>query len=186
MTEWPMNKWMGFVSKREERGVFKVSNETDNARPDISILNMPFGLSHHLFDVRIANSLEGTVSGKIKVPRDADASKVLLLAEPAFQEKNRDYKKKSTKSQCGFTPIIFMSTGGVHPVSKKIIYDLAKHASDTVINLPSRTIYLYVMRACSVALQRGLAKAINKRILNINSRSLGSARRRFEQHTDFT
>jgi hypothetical protein len=111
---------------------------------------------------------------------------VLLLAKKAFDEKNRDYQKKSTKSKCGFTPIIFMSTGGVYSVSKKFIYDLAVHASGTVINLSARTIYFYVMRACSVALQKGVARAINKRILSINSRILTSAHRRFEQHTDFT
>ncbi len=46
----------------------------------------------------------------------------------------------------------------------------------TVINLPSRTIYLYVTRACSVALQKGLATAINKCILNINSKGAASFR----------
>ena len=178
-------RWMGYLAEREERNVFKVKDPSCNMRPDISIHNMPFDQEHHLFDVKVAASLEGVQSGKIKVPKDKDASTHILLAQKSFDEKNRDYRSRSTNSECGFTPIIYMSTGSVHPESRKIIHKLAKKASGTVIHLPARTIYLYTMRACSVALQKGVARAINMRILNMNSRVHTVARRRFEQHSRF-
>lgn len=68
-----------------------------------------------------------------------------------------------------------MSTGGVHAESKKTIHELIKHKSGQVINLPKRRLYLYVMRSCSVALQKGVATAINKRTLAINQRINGKA-----------
>ena len=50
-----------------------------------------------------------------------------------------------------------MSTGGVHEESKKKILEFAKHASGNVVSIPKRTLYMYTMRACSVALQKGVA-----------------------------
>jgi hypothetical protein len=177
-------QWMGFVSQREERGVFLLKDGTDNGRPDISIHNMPFGVGKHLLDIRVTCNLDGSQSGKIKVPSDKDASQHLLPnVQTAYNEKIREYKEKSTNVQCGFTPIIYMLTGGIHSESRKIIHKLAEHASGTIINLPSRTIYLYTMRACSVALQKGIAYAINTRILQTNSRNLASARGRFKHRT---
>jgi predicted RNA methylase len=53
-----------------------LGNENDHGRSDISIFNPPFGAyEKHLLDIKIAAVLEGSRSGKIKVPRNIDADK---------------------------------------------------------------------------------------------------------------
>ena len=171
-------KWMGYVTKREERGTFLTGNENDHGRSDISIFNPPFGTHEkHLLDIRVSAVLEGAKSGSIKVPKNADVNKKLHLAQPAYNQKINLYEERAHQSGCGFTPIIFMSTGGVHEESKKKILEFAKHASGNVVSIPKRTLYMYTMRACSVALQKGVASAINIRTKSINDRILCQATR---------
>jgi hypothetical protein len=179
-------KWMGYVCLTEQRNSFKEKDPDDNGRSDVTIFNPPFGaFRNHMLDVRVACNLEGAQSGKIKAPRAADVEKKLHLAQPAFAEKNRTYLERANSNGYGFTPIIFMSTGGVHEESKKMILQFAKHASGSVVNLPKRTLYMYTMRACSVALQKGLASAIVHRTRSINQRFLSNATRRHRQlHQD--
>jgi hypothetical protein len=173
-------KWMGYVTKREERGTFLTGDENDHGRSDISIFNPPFGSQHHnkhLLDIRVSSVLEGVKSGFIKTPRDNDVNKKLFLAQAAYNAKMNKYSQRAHNSECGFTPIIFMSTGGVHEESKKKIFQLVKHASGNVISIPKHTLYMSTMRACSVALQKGVASAINIRTKSCNNRILAQATR---------
>jgi hypothetical protein len=173
-------KWMGYVTQREERGTFLTGNENDHGRSDISIFNPPFGSQNHqkhLLDIRVSSVLEGVKSGNIKVPRDADVNKKLSQAHTAYNQKMNIYNQRAHQSGCGFTPIVFMSTGGVHDESRKKILELVKHASGNVVSIPKRTLYMSTMRACSVALQKGVATAILTRTKAINERILCQATR---------
>jgi hypothetical protein len=173
-------KWMGYVTKREERGTFLTGNENDHGRSDISIFNPPFGSQDHqkhLLDIRISSVLEGSKSGNIIVPKAADVNKKLFLAQKAYNQKITTYGDRAHNSRCGFTPIIFMSTGGVHEESRKKILKFVKHASGNVVGIPKRTLYMSTMRACSVALQKGVASAINTRTNSINKLILCQATR---------
>jgi hypothetical protein len=173
-------KWMGYVTKREERGTFLTGDENDHGRSDISIFNPPFGSQDHkkhLLDIRVSAVLEGSKSGWIKTPKDADVNKKLFLAQAAYNAKINTYEQRAHQSGCGFSPIIFMSTGGVHEESKKKILQFVTHASGNVVSIPKRTLYLSTMRACSVALQKGVATSINIRTKSCNDRILSQATR---------
>jgi predicted DNA-binding transcriptional regulator len=182
-------KWMGYVVKTEERGSFLEGEPSDFGRADVTVFGPPSDVDGPfpklLLDVRVTNNLEGAKTGEIKVPRDADVEVKLHLSKHAYDEKIRTYKQRAHNSGCGFSPIIFMSTGGVHEESRKAILKLVKNAARTAINLSKRTLYMSLMRACSVALQKGLATAIYTRTRDVNQRLLSKASRRYQgRHYD--
>jgi hypothetical protein len=80
-----------------------------------------------------------------------------------------------------FQPFVFASTGTLDPEAVKFTRRLCVIAKDTLL-LPPDIILNYVLRQLSVALVRGVARAINSRIyglLNSTTSSRGPRRRAF-------
>ncbi len=154
-------------------------DDGDLKRPDISIFNPPEGgFPKVLLDVGIACPLEGSGTGKIVAPSNDNAQVKMWLGSKKFDDKNRTYLQRAQSVGCGFMPIVFMSTGALHVKSKKFLFKLAKHASGSgVVKLPVRTIYSFMLRSLSVALQKGVARSINQRVLMMNSQNLPMALR---------
>jgi hypothetical protein len=167
-----MLKWLGFWTKREEKGIFQINNPDDNCVPDISINNpIECGYPKLLLDVSIVGPLVGAEKGQVKIPSNNEAVTPFRLGYVRFHGKKNKYEQRANQAGCGFLPIIFMSTGAMHPESKKFFAQVTKHAA-AAKKIPSNVLYNFVIRNLSLALQKGISRAINHRINRMSVHSM--------------
>lgn len=170
-------RYAGGYTVREERHCFSRDLPDNNHRPDISILN-PEGLQlpgkKVLLDVAVTCPLDGAQSGKIKTPTLQDAKRPLSAnATSMFNSKLNKYRgifeaceaatPNFDRTSYVIYPMVFESTGGIHPDSLKFLRDVLKKAAE-VVRFPEENLTRYFMKRLSVCLQIQLARAINSRI----------------------
>jgi hypothetical protein len=174
---------MGFPIRVEDRNEFRSADPFDNHRPDITILESlgDTNVKRHLLDFAIASPLIGAAKGVLKTgaSRDGVLSNPHRLLSIRKQAKHNKYRVRAALNGCGFQPFVFASTGTLDPDAVKFLKRLCVLAKDTLL-LPPDIILNYVLRQLSVALVRGVARAINSRIyglLNSVPQSEGPRRR---------
>ena len=109
-------RYCGKWTRREERGVFQLINPNDNKRPDISIIN-PSGTttSKLLLDVAVTCPISGAQGGIHSTITHQQAIQPGRMAASMYNVKQRKYQQVVQQCRFSFKPIIFESTGYVHP-----------------------------------------------------------------------
>jgi hypothetical protein len=174
-----MLKWMGHATVREEKGLFREIDGLDNnnMKPDISI-NNPIETTHRkmLLDFSVTAPVKGGESGVPKAESREMALKRFHLGQQRHDEKMRTYAELARQVTCGFTPIVYMSTGAPSKAAKDFFDATARNATG-YLKLEKKIIYNYVMRQISVTLQKGVARAINQRVYGLNCNGGGGCTR---------
>ena len=108
--------YTGHRTKLEERRVFQEINPDDNRRPDITVYNPSNTVAARLLlDISITSPLTGYTGGNFPVGSAAKAR---------FNEKMNNYGAAAAQQGFSFLPIIFESTGFVHPEPSAIFVNL--------------------------------------------------------------
>jgi hypothetical protein len=102
--------YCGLSTKVEERNAFRGYDEDNGNRPDITIFNHPDHPGKFFLDVRLSSPVPAN-SGRLEL---SDAKKKFRSGNKAFSEKVKAYKH-ATDQGLGFLPIIFETTGQMHP-----------------------------------------------------------------------
>jgi hypothetical protein len=80
-----------------------------------------------------------------------------------FNTKNTKYQQLSATAGFGFLPIIFETSGYVHPEVLSLLKSVANQAS-ALSSIPEATLYNYYLKCLSMELQKGLAESITGKL----------------------
>lgn len=173
-----MLRWLGYPIRIEDKHEFRSNDPDDNHRPDITILDSlgSSRVKRYLLDFAIASPIVGVTKGVLKTGASRETVKknphrILNMRRNAKLNK---YKERAALNGCGVQPFVFTSTGTLDSEAVKFTKKLCDMAKDT-LHLPPDIIYNYVIRQLSVALVRGVARAINARIYALINSSSASA-----------
>ena len=106
------------------------------------------------------------------------------LHECAFKGKNGTYKNVAHQNGLSFLPIIFESTGRLHPSAVQFFRSVAQFAEEP-LKIPKATLYGYMMKRLSCTLQRGIANSILSRISAIKGHQSRVMRKSYTHSHDF-
>jgi len=136
---------------------------------DLVVYN-PTNSSHSQLglDVAVTDPIPGAKTGLLHINNKQMAIEENRANKVRYNEKVNKYKNDAVTVDMGLQPIVFESTGRIHPDSGKYIAQLAKTASD-VKKIPHSVRYNYFMKRLSAVLQRGIAKCILLRVMSVNS-----------------
>ena len=170
-------RFAGGNTIREETHCFGAHLPDDNHRPDISILN-PVALNlparKALLDVAVTCPLEGAQSGRLVNPSLTEAQRATSKNLTA-NYKSKLYKYKTITDHCqeadgsfdpaefSIYPIVFESTGAIHPESLKLIDKIVDKAAE-ITKFSGTNLVNYFKKRLSVCLQTQIARAINGRV----------------------
>jgi hypothetical protein len=162
-------KAYGIAYTKEELLCFGLEN---GKRPDISVAAGQMGNPRKvLLDVSVTAVLTQATEGRANPPGEA--------ARLRFEDKNRTYNEKANNNNHSFLPIVFESTGGIHPKSLEFLKAVAKDVTDDQRGAKEDALFNYFMTSLSVCLQRGLANAF----INGRTRIHGSGEERYFHDT---
>ena len=86
------------------------------------------------------------------------------------EEKERKYRAlMESRDNAEFIPIVFETSGSIHPQATKLLRKYAKYASE-IKKIPADAIYNYFLKIISTSFQRALADTINNKIYHLSSR----------------
>ena len=155
---------LGIQTVLEPINQFRATNPDDGGRPDIKVL----GLSDRplLLDVSVTSPIPPNNPHSLSF---SDAKIPLRQANRRHQVKVREYEGKSIENNMDFLPIIFETTGNIHPdgvkLFKKVVHRYCKDR-----NAPFDPVWQFWMSFISISFQKTLASCILQRSYNINSR----------------
>lgn len=164
-------KYCGFWTKVED---CPFQGDTYNkSRPDISVKNPIHSGKNELFlDISIATPYANIQKGtKLHPPKNTSTHHVDLplckLALRAAQNRFRDKMSKyanamQTRPDAEFLPIVFETSGAMHPAATSLLKTYAKHAAG-IQKIPHDILYNYFLKLISVAFNRSLADSLNQR-----------------------
>ena len=162
-------KYAGYFTKKEEKDLFinglvnvPADNTQKNLRPDISVINYEGNAQKLLLDIRVASTLAYANNQLAPV----NVIQLGRAADHAHNEKIRKYGEVCQVNGFSFKPIIFESNGFVHAETVSFIKRVAKSCASTK-KIPHETIFNYLMKGLSMALQKGLANAILKKFQSL-------------------
>ena len=118
-----------------------------------------------MLDVSVTCPLQYNLQGTLTTITRRQANKKGPAAETA---KNKKYLERATRNKLGFLPIIFESTGRVHPKSLELFKTIANKAEEST-RIHSENLMCYLMNNLSCTLQRSISTAIISRMRTINS-----------------
>ena len=191
--------YSGMRNVREELGCFRDADPENGKKPDITVINPMLSATNDselnlvngdgripklILDVQITSPLKGSQSGVFERMTPYMASKVNNMADKAFNSKMHKYKKIAEDNGLSFLPIIFETTGRVHPKAEKFVEALAEFASEEK-KIEKGTIFAFMMNKLSSVLQKHLAESINSRVSTINGHLTRSATRQFSHSHEF-
>jgi hypothetical protein len=125
---------VGLRAKREPFGVFRdifvdgITDTQQNMRPDLIVYNGMGTRVDVVLDV--SNATPVPIFGNQILPIDA-AKVPNRVAELRYQEKERKYHDTATANNLKFIPIVFETTGRMHPKSLKYLNDHILSKYDT-------------------------------------------------------
>lgn len=186
--------YCGFQNIREELSCFKEADPDNGKRPDISVLSAPFAqdlvveadgrIPKLILDVQVTNVLKGTQDGVLEFMTSYMASKPNNMANKAFAGKMSKYKRIATDNGLSFLPIIFETTGRIHPRAVKFLESLAEHAA-VVKGIKYSIVFGFIMNKLSCMFQKLIAETLNSRVNAINGRLTHAASKQFTFSHDF-
>jgi hypothetical protein len=158
----------------EDKSALRDTGNEGNERPDIST-KLPIrsrGIKDCLVEVTVGNTINGTVSGNLKLTdgQDKQAGK---CAAKKFGEKARKYTQLLANNTVNNANTVFRivaveTTGRLHPASVKYINQLAEIAAQKR-KWDVYSMRRYMFMKISVALFNSMGKAINRRIGGVNN-----------------
>ena len=158
--------YCGIFTTTEPKNLFRSTDPEDGKRVDISALNLPGKTVKQLLDVRITSCIpsinpESLTIAKAKIP--------LRAANKSFDEKMRKYEQAATAIGLGFIPIVFETTGRMHPVTRSLLVDVIQRAAKER-GAPFPAVWKYWISSLMLGLQIKLAEGILERCRNIYGR----------------
>ena len=156
--------YCGLSTKVEEQNAFRVYDEDNGKRPDITIFNHPDHAGKFFLDVRISSPVPAN-SGPLTIPQ---AKKKFRAGNKAFSEKVNSYKHALDQG-LGFLPIIFETTGQMHHETLPFLVTCLEQAS-RVRQIPFTVLWKYWMSTLMFTLQRSMAQGIIGRSSEIYGR----------------
>ena len=99
----------------------------------------------------------------------AKAKIPLRAANKSFDEKMRKYEQAATAIGLGFIPIVFETTGRMHPVTRSLFVDVIQRAAKER-GAPFPAVWKYWISSLMLGLQVKLAEGILERCRNIYGR----------------
>jgi hypothetical protein len=157
-------KACGVLTVVEERNVFRGNDPDNGKRPDISAFNLPTVEGKVLFDVTITSPISSQLTS-------GAASTPFRAAECAYSRKIRQYQRDAEASSLGFQPIVFETTGIMHPKSLAMVEDILKHSGE-VKGIPFAALKKYWLSTLQIALIRGVSSGIVERCYGIYGRGV--------------
>ena len=156
----------GIMSRREEFGCFRGSDENNNQRPDLSVYNMPGSRNKIVCDAQVTCPVP--INARLRLSR-VQALKPGRAATIASQQKKSKYRAICASNNLEFKPLIFESTGRM----EKSCFNFCHRALNYMAkgNATMMSIYQnYWMSRISCVMQKAIANAILQRssVLNGN------------------
>ena len=121
-----------------------------------------------LLDVAVTSPLEGANTGTLEIPSREDALVACRQAGKMFASKVRKYEGRGMPAGFSFLPIIFESTGRLHPDSLIFLRTVAAKASD-LQRIGHDTLFNHFLKRLSVGLQRFVGFALCSRLCSLCS-----------------
>jgi hypothetical protein len=158
--------YCGIFTTTEEKNLFRETDPDDAKRTDISALNLPGRTAKQLLDIRITSCIpsiypESLTLKQAKIP--------LRAANSSFKEKMKKYEKRAKDIGLGFIPIVFETTGRMHPVTRALLVEVIQKAA-TEKGAPFASVWKYWISSLMIALQVNLSEGIFERCSNIYGR----------------
>ena len=118
--------YCGIFTTTEEKNLFRETDPDDAKRTDISALNLPGRTAKQLLDIRITSCIpsiypESLTLKQAKIP--------LRAANSSFKEKMKKYEKRAKDIGLGFIPIVFETTGRMHPDTRALLVEVIQKAA---------------------------------------------------------
>ena len=149
---------------KHEQNAFRVYDEDNGKRPDITIFNHPDRSGKFFLDVRISSPVPAN-SGPLTIPQ---AKKKFRAGNKAFSEKVNSYKHALDQG-LRFLPIIFETTGQMHHETLPFFVTCLEQAS-RVRQIPFTALWKYWMSTLMFTLQRSMALGVIGRSSEIYGR----------------
>ena len=154
------------VTSLQDRHILRSADETENKRPDLTVLNAPHYHGPLLIDVSIVQAYPGSMNPTAPLPRTPPDFYPSLHNRPQSRTASARYNFKVNKYQVlsaangvSFLPFIMESNGYIHPNSAKFLLDLA-HQASFFHGIPWQNLLQYFHSILSVSLQSALSQAI--------------------------
>jgi hypothetical protein len=185
--------WCGLRNIREELGCFKEADPLNGKKPDISVIHpLPSDdlvdsqgrIPKLILDIQITSPVPGSQGGVFLTMTKNVANQENHEANRAFNSKNRKYGEIAKENGLSFLPIIFETTGRIHPKSLEFFDCLAAHAAE-VKKIDKGIVYGYIMNKLSCTLQKSIAETINSRLHKVNGHLTRSAARHYSMSHAF-
>ena len=154
---------LGLQTVREPPNQFRAVNPDDGCRPDIKVL----GLSDRplLLDVTVTSPVPPNNPQSLSF---SDAKIPLRQSKRRHLDKIKDYGHKSTLSNMDFLPIVFESTGNLHPDAVNLfVRVINRYCRDK--NAPFDPVWRFLISLIGISFQKSIADCILNRSYNINS-----------------
>ena len=152
------------MARREETGAFRGSNEDNNQRPDLSIWNMPHKDKKVVCDINVTCPVPVKYSTALSVNQAKRAGRA---ADASHRLKNNKYALVAHANNLEFQPLIFESTGRMHPECASFLKSAITKMSQDNSKLSSVFTNFWMSRI-SCTLQKGISAAILNRSDVIN------------------
>ena len=156
--------YCGLSTKVEEKNAFRGYDEDNGNRPDITIFNLPDHTGKYFLDIRLSSPVPAN-AGPLTLPQ---AKKRFRSGNQAFIEKVR-YYQHATAQGLGFLPIIFETTGQMHPDTESFFTSCLQQAA-RVRQIPLPVLWKYWMSSLMFTLQRTMASGIIGRSFEVYGR----------------
>lgn len=184
--------YCGLRNIREELGCFREAHPECGKRPDITVFNPVASdnlvdangrIPKLILDFQITSPLPGSQQGVFSAMTPYMADKADNMAGKAFTKKNSDYKRIAEDNGLSFLPIIFETTGRIHPKALEFFSAIADHASQ-VKRIDKGIIFAFMMNRLSCVLQKHMAGIISSRVNTINGHLCRVASRHYSLSND--
>jgi hypothetical protein len=159
-------RYNGIRTRMEEEGCFAAAEPDTRKRPDISILPGFISDQKTLLDIAITCPVS---------TQPAAAKAKGTAASRTYKAKVSKYGALALSNQLDFQPIIFESTGMIHPASLSFLVKCVGYAAK-MRKFSSGALLQYFMTSLSATLQKHLANALlenSMRVYGNNSHTAG-------------
>ena len=160
-----LSRSCGVLTRREARRCFQADASDSQRRPDLLLYNAP----KHNRPVVVDLMITGPVSSKAL--SRTSALQEFRAANSAYSKKQLSYRDIASANNFDFVPLIFESTGKIHPETVGFLNSMLESAADgDKKRLGALKRFWYGV--LSFSLQKFLAQALMARIHDINGKSI--------------
>jgi len=159
-----MCNYAGLMTRLEEQRCFQTAFADNNQRPDLSIFNFPKSKKKVIIDIALAHPVP--ILGNKVLSRN-QAEQPYRAANAKFAAKERKYFNVADANNLEFLPIIFETTGKMHPKTTTFFDTVTSHMARGDASIKAKSVLFWSARI-SCAIQKSIANAILSRSQIIN------------------